>query len=39
MNIYFKESAFGNFCLVVYPSKHIEEIKFIETQQDIKWKK
>jgi hypothetical protein len=26
-------------CIIVHPERHIEEIKFIETQDKIKWTK
>jgi FkbM family methyltransferase len=37
--VYRLEASHNEDCIAVYPSKHLEEIKFIETQQDIKWKK
>ena len=37
--VYRLEASHNEDCIAIYPSKHLEEIKFIETQQDIKWKK
>jgi FkbM family methyltransferase len=37
--VYRLEASHNEDCIAVYPSKHLDEIKFIETQQDIKWKK
>jgi FkbM family methyltransferase len=35
--VYRLQASHNEDCIAVYPSKHLEEIKFIETQQEIKW--
>jgi len=37
--VYRLEASHNEDCIAVYPSKHIDEIKFIETQTTVKWKK
>lgn len=37
--VYRLQTGHKEDCIAVYPSKHLEEIKFIETQKDIKWTK
>jgi len=37
--VYRLQASHNEDCIVVYPSKHLDEIKFIETQQYIEWKK
>lgn len=37
--VYRLQISHNEDCIMVYPSKHQEEIKFIETQHQIKWKK
>ena len=35
--VYRLQVSHNEDCIMVIPEKHIEEIKFIETQQVIKW--
>lgn len=37
--VYRLQASHNEDCIAVYPDKHLEEIQFIETQEDIKWKK